>query len=137
MPESRRVEFTPRQLFDAPRPADDESGRGLASPIQHLSTIVRSDDRFDIAGEFVIVDLISAFRLIAGSTYHGDNRPDTKLVSRRFNPRVTPVATTILQRLFTTPYTPQPTLRTFMDRAQTQDGPVAQVTVAVGGRRRK
>ncbi|HUE17067.1 MAG TPA: LssY C-terminal domain-containing protein [Planctomycetaceae bacterium] len=44
---------------------------------------------------------------------------------------MTPVATTILQRLFTTPYTPQPTLRTFMDRAQTQDGPVAQVTVAV------
>jgi hypothetical protein len=38
---------------------------------------------------------------------------------------------TILRRLFTVPYNPEPTCRTFLSRAETQDGPVAQVTVAV------
>lgn len=35
------------------------------------------------------------------------------------------------QRLFTTPYHPSPSVRTFLDRAQTQEHPDAQVTVAV------
>jgi hypothetical protein len=38
---------------------------------------------------------------------------------------------TILRHLFTVPYNPEPTYRTFLSRAETQDGPVAQVTVAV------
>jgi hypothetical protein len=37
----------------------------------------------------------------------------------------------ILQRLFTTRYAPNPELRTFLARAQTQTGPLAEVTVAV------
>src|SRR5439155_15533285 len=36
-----------------------------------------------------------------------------------------------LWRLLTTPYTPEPTLRTFESRAQTQENSNAQVTVAV------
>jgi hypothetical protein len=36
-----------------------------------------------------------------------------------------------LWRLLTTPYTPQPTLSTFLARAQTQESPRAEVTVAV------
>ncbi len=36
-----------------------------------------------------------------------------------------------LLRLFTTPYTPEPLLRTFLSRAQTQEDSRAQVTVAV------
>lgn len=39
--------------------------------------------------------------------------------------------TSLVRRLFTTPYSPQPTLRTFLERAQTQTGPTAEVTVAV------
>ncbi|HVT27046.1 MAG TPA: hypothetical protein VHE81_03420, partial [Lacipirellulaceae bacterium] len=38
---------------------------------------------------------------------------------------------TTLWRLLTTPYTPEPTLRTFEPRAQTQENAKAQVTVAV------
>jgi len=38
---------------------------------------------------------------------------------------------TILGRLLTTPYRPQPLLRTFLSRAQVQASPAAQVTVAV------
>ncbi len=37
----------------------------------------------------------------------------------------------ILWRLLTTPYTPEPTLRTFVPRAQTQENAKTQVTVAV------
>ncbi len=37
----------------------------------------------------------------------------------------------ILGRIFTTPYKPQPTLRSFLVRAQTQETPEVQVTVAV------
>lgn len=37
----------------------------------------------------------------------------------------------LLRRVLTTPYAPEPTLRTFLERAQTQHGPAAQVTVAV------
>jgi hypothetical protein len=40
-------------------------------------------------------------------------------------------ATSLVRRLFTTPYTPEPKLRTFLERAQTQRGPTAEVTVAV------
>jgi LssY C-terminus len=36
-----------------------------------------------------------------------------------------------LQRVFTTVYSPQPELRTFLTRGQTQETPLAQVTVAV------
>jgi hypothetical protein len=39
--------------------------------------------------------------------------------------------TTLFRRLFTTPYAPEPTLRTFLERAQTQQRPAAEVTVAV------
>jgi hypothetical protein len=39
--------------------------------------------------------------------------------------------TTIFRRLFTTPYEPEPEFRQFLSRAETQDGPVAQVTAAV------
>jgi hypothetical protein len=39
--------------------------------------------------------------------------------------------TNILRHIFTTPYRPEPTLRTFLSRAQTQDGPLARVTAAV------
>ena len=35
------------------------------------------------------------------------------------------------RRVFLTPYAPEPTLRTFLARAQTQQGPAAEVTVAV------
>ena len=38
---------------------------------------------------------------------------------------------TRLWHLITTPYTPEPTLRTFASRAQTQENSKAQVTVAV------
>jgi hypothetical protein len=38
---------------------------------------------------------------------------------------------TLLRRLFTVVYDPEPTFRTFLSRAETQDGPVAQVTAAV------
>jgi hypothetical protein len=38
---------------------------------------------------------------------------------------------TLLQRLFTVTYSPEPTFRGFLSRAETQDGPVAQVTAAV------
>ncbi|MBI2823321.1 MAG: LssY C-terminal domain-containing protein [Planctomycetia bacterium] len=37
----------------------------------------------------------------------------------------------VCRRLFTTTYAPDPTLRTFLDRAQTQRGELAEVTVAV------
>lgn len=37
----------------------------------------------------------------------------------------------LLQRIFTTPYHPEPSLRTFISRAQTQENAQAQVTVAV------
>lgn len=37
----------------------------------------------------------------------------------------------ILRRIFTTVYAPQPELRTFLERGQTQETPLAQVTVAV------
>ena len=37
----------------------------------------------------------------------------------------------LLWRLLTTPYRPEPTLRTFESRAQTQENAKAQVTVAV------
>ncbi|HYN79621.1 MAG TPA: hypothetical protein VES73_17715, partial [Lamprocystis sp. (in: g-proteobacteria)] len=40
-------------------------------------------------------------------------------------------ANSLLRRLFTTPYRPQPLLRTFLSRAQVQSSPAAQVTVAV------
>ena len=40
-------------------------------------------------------------------------------------------ATTFLRRVFTTPYAPDSTVRTFLKRAQTQQGPAAEVTVAV------
>jgi hypothetical protein len=39
--------------------------------------------------------------------------------------------TVYLRRLFTTTYRPDPTLRTFLARAQTREGPAAAVTVAV------
>ena len=39
--------------------------------------------------------------------------------------------TTLLRRLLTTPYRPQPLLRTFLSRGQVQASPAAQVTVAV------
>jgi hypothetical protein len=39
--------------------------------------------------------------------------------------------TLLLRRLFTTPYAPDPTRRTFLKHAQTQQGPAAEVTVAV------
>ena len=35
------------------------------------------------------------------------------------------------RRVFLTPYAPDPTLRTFLGRAQTQQGPAAEVTVVV------
>ena len=38
---------------------------------------------------------------------------------------------TIVRRLFAVNYQPEPALRTFLERAQTQEGPQAQVTVAV------
>jgi hypothetical protein len=38
---------------------------------------------------------------------------------------------TLLRRLFTVRYNPEPTFRSFLSRAKTQDGPVAEVTVAV------
>lgn len=38
---------------------------------------------------------------------------------------------TVVRRLFTVPYRPEPTYRDFLSRAQTQTGPVADVTVAV------
>jgi hypothetical protein len=38
---------------------------------------------------------------------------------------------TLIRRLFTVPYAPEPTSRDFLSRAQTQTGPVADVTVAV------
>jgi LssY C-terminus len=37
----------------------------------------------------------------------------------------------LLRRIFTTSYSPEPTLRTFLERAQTQQSPAAEVTVAV------
>ena len=37
----------------------------------------------------------------------------------------------VLRRLFTTPYRPQPLLRSFLSRGQTQEGSSARVTVAV------
>jgi hypothetical protein len=37
----------------------------------------------------------------------------------------------LFRLIFTTPYTPEPTARTFLERAQTQGGPTAEVTVAV------
>jgi len=37
----------------------------------------------------------------------------------------------ILRRLFTVPYSPDPAFRAFLSRAETQDGPVAEVTAAV------
>jgi hypothetical protein len=38
---------------------------------------------------------------------------------------------TLIRRLFTVPYGPEPTYRDFLSRAETQTGPVADVTVAV------
>ncbi len=37
----------------------------------------------------------------------------------------------LLRRLFTVRYDPEPTFRSFLSRAKTQDGPVAEVTTAV------
>jgi hypothetical protein len=37
----------------------------------------------------------------------------------------------LVRRLFTTPYNPEPMMRSFLERAQTQNGPTAEVTVAV------
>jgi hypothetical protein len=39
----------------------------------------------------------------------------------------------LLRNLFTTPYHPDPTVRTFLAGAQTQSGPLAEVTVAIPG----
>ena len=47
------------------------------------------------------------------------------------NPDVISGIRAILSRLFTTPYRPEPSLRTYTSRAQTQESSKAQVTVAV------
>jgi hypothetical protein len=39
--------------------------------------------------------------------------------------------TVLFRRVFSVPYAPEPSLRTFLERAQTQQRPAAEVTVAV------
>lgn len=51
-----------------------------------------------------------------------DTNPPDNLMSR---------TQSVLRRLFTTPYRPQPLLRSFLSRGQTQEGSSARVTVAV------
>src|SRR6516162_4694228 len=52
------------------------------------------------------------------------------LYPRRRLPMAWPGAA-FFRRVFLTPYAPEPTLRTFLARSQTQQGPAAEVTVAV------
>ena len=50
---------------------------------------------------------------------------------RNENPNVIFIVRSILRHLFITPYRPEPTLRTFASRAQTQESAKARVTVSV------